>query len=117
MHLILFLPPNIYKHNDLDELKLPADNPHGRLHVARSDYLSITTDELTSPEHFQPGTLYAYVQVHGQPTETRATLRVKDENLYPTLSSLVSKIPYLYQRGVLSVCGSPPVELSRLKRG
>lgn len=117
MHLILFLPKEVYERKDLDDLKLPEGNPHGRLQVNRTDYLSIVTEEQTSPEYFQPGTLYAYVNVQGINADPRATLRVKDESLYPTLSSLVSKISYLYQQGVLHVQGSLPVELSRLKRG
>jgi hypothetical protein len=114
MHLILFLPTEVYKSTDLDRLKLPEDNPHGRLQVNRTLYLSITTDELTSPEHFQPGTLYAYVQVQGYPADPRATLRLKEENLFPTLYSLGSKIPYLFSKGVLKYIEPLPLELTRL---
>lgn len=115
MHLILFLPEHLLSQPELDEFVLPESNPHGRLYSDLSNRVSLTSDIRTQPAKLQPGTLYAYVNVKGvNDDDQRATLRVEQGTLYPTLVSLRDRFGELWKKGCLHAIEPKPVELLML---
>ncbi len=116
MHLILLFHPRVVSTPSLTEYALDEKNLSGSLNVHRDIKISIGSRDVFSPELFKPGTLYAYVDVISSDPDInrhdpRATMRVKESELYPVLLSLGSQVFELYSKGVLQVIEPVPVDL------
>lgn len=120
MHLILLLHPRKFVKPELTEFALRKDNPRGRLFTHRATKISIANRDDIDPALFMQGTLYAYVDVvddNGEVFEPdpRATMRIKDNDLYPVISSLGGQVGSLYARDAIQVIPPVPVDLVVLK--
>jgi hypothetical protein len=82
--------------------------------------VSVGSIEDFNPALFIQGTLYAYVEVVDDNGNTEdpvpnATLRIKERDLYPVISSLGNKLGMLYDRSAIQVIPPIPVDLVLLK--